>query len=30
MNIGVEISLYPPRADYMPVIQSFINLLNTD
>lgn len=30
MNIGVEISLYPLRADYIPVIQAFIDRLNTD
>jgi uncharacterized protein YqgV (UPF0045/DUF77 family) len=30
MNIGVEISLYPLRADYIPVIQAFIDQLNTD
>ena len=30
MNIGVEISLYPLCADYIPVIQAFIDRLNTD
>jgi uncharacterized protein YqgV (UPF0045/DUF77 family) len=30
MNIGVEISLYPLHADYIPVIQAFIDRLNTD
>lgn len=30
MQIGVEMSLYPLQADYIPVIQSFIDRLNTD
>ena len=29
MEIGVEISLYPLNADYIPPIQSFIDRLNT-
>ena len=28
MNIGVEISLYPINADYIPPIRSFIDRLN--
>jgi len=28
MNIGVEISLYPIDADYIPPIQGFIDRLN--
>ena len=28
MNIGVEISLYPINADYIPPIQAFIERLN--
>ena len=28
MNIGVEISLYPINADYVPPIRSFIDRLN--
>ena len=30
MNIGVEISLYPLRDDYIPPIRSFIDRLNAD
>ena len=30
MDIGVEISLYPLNADYIPPIQSFIDRLNGD
>lgn len=30
MDIGVELSLYPLRADYIPAIQSFIDRLNAD
>ncbi|HKE46138.1 MAG TPA: YkoF family thiamine/hydroxymethylpyrimidine-binding protein [Steroidobacteraceae bacterium] len=29
MDIGVEISLYPLDADYIPPIQDFIDRLNT-
>lgn len=29
MEIGVEISLYPLNADYIPPIQSFIDRINT-
>lgn len=29
MDIGVEISLYPLRADYTPAIKSFIERLHT-
>ena len=29
MDIGVEISLYPLNADYIPPIQDFIDRLNT-
>jgi uncharacterized protein YqgV (UPF0045/DUF77 family) len=29
MNIGVEISLYPINADFIPPIQAFIDRLNT-
>ncbi len=29
MDIGVEISLYPLNADYIPPIQGFIDRLNT-
>jgi uncharacterized protein YqgV (UPF0045/DUF77 family) len=29
MNIGVEISLYPLNADYIPPIKDFIERLNT-
>jgi hypothetical protein len=30
MNIGVEISLYPLRDDFIPPIRSFIDRLNAD
>jgi uncharacterized protein YqgV (UPF0045/DUF77 family) len=30
MNIGVEISLYPLRNDFIPPIQGFIDRLNAD
>lgn len=30
MNIGVEISLYPLNADYIPPIKSFIERINGD
>jgi hypothetical protein len=30
MEIGVEISLYPLNADYIPPIKSFIERLNAD
>ena len=30
MNIGVEISLYPLRSDYIPPIRGFIERLNAD
>jgi hypothetical protein len=30
MDIGVEISLYPPRNDYIPPIRGFIERLNAD
>jgi len=30
MEIGVEISLYPLNADYIPPIQDFIDRLNAD
>jgi hypothetical protein len=30
MNIGVEISLYPLRNDFIPPIRSFIDRLNAD
>lgn len=30
MNIGVEISLYPLRDQYIPPIRGFIERLNTD
>jgi hypothetical protein len=30
MNIGVEISLYPLRSDFIPPIQGFIDRLNAD
>jgi len=30
MDIGVEISLYPLDADFVPPIQDFIDRLNTD
>ena len=30
MDIGVEISLYPLNADYIPPIQDFIDRLNAD
>jgi uncharacterized protein YqgV (UPF0045/DUF77 family) len=30
MNIGVEISLYPLNADYIPPIQNFIDRLQGD
>jgi YKOF-related Family len=30
MDIGVEISLYPLNADYIPPIKSFIDRLNTE
>lgn len=30
MEIGVEISLYPLNADYIPPIQAFIDRLNAD
>jgi uncharacterized protein YqgV (UPF0045/DUF77 family) len=30
MQIGVEMSLYPLRADYIPTIQAFIDRLNAD
>jgi uncharacterized protein YqgV (UPF0045/DUF77 family) len=30
MDIGVEISLYPLRSDFIPPIQSFIDRLNAD
>jgi uncharacterized protein YqgV (UPF0045/DUF77 family) len=30
MNIGVEISLYPLRNDYIPPIRGFIERLNAD
>ena len=30
MKIGVEISLYPLRDDYIPPIRGFIDRLNTD
>lgn len=29
MDIGVEISLYPLNADYIPAIRSFIERVNT-
>ena len=29
MDIGVEISLYPLNADYIPAIKSFIERINT-
>ena len=29
MNIGIEISLYPINADFIPPIQAFIDRLNT-
>jgi uncharacterized protein YqgV (UPF0045/DUF77 family) len=29
MNIGVEISLYPINADFIPPIQAFIDRINT-
>ncbi|RYG79480.1 hypothetical protein EON77_09055 [bacterium] len=29
MDIGVEISLYPLNADYIPAIKSFIERVNT-
>ena len=30
MDIGVEISLYPLKADFIPPIQDFIDRLNAD
>ena len=30
MNIGVEISLYPLRDEFIPPIRSFIDRLNAD
>jgi uncharacterized protein YqgV (UPF0045/DUF77 family) len=30
MDIGVEISLYPLRADFAPVIREFLGRLNAD
>jgi hypothetical protein len=30
MDIGVEISLYPLRSDYIPPIKGFIERLNAD
>jgi hypothetical protein len=30
MDIGVEISLYPLRSDYIPPIKGFIDRLNAD
>ncbi len=30
MDIGVEISLYPLREEYIPTIQAFIDRLNAD
>jgi uncharacterized protein YqgV (UPF0045/DUF77 family) len=30
MDIGVEISLYPLRGDFIPPIQGFIDRLNAD
>jgi uncharacterized protein YqgV (UPF0045/DUF77 family) len=30
MKIGVEISLYPLRSDFIPPIQGFIDRLNAD
>ena len=30
MNIGVDLSLYPLRADYLPTIKDFIDRLHTD
>jgi uncharacterized protein YqgV (UPF0045/DUF77 family) len=30
MDIGVELSLYPLRADFIPTIQDFIDRLNAD
>lgn len=30
MEVGVEISLYPLQADYIPPIQDFIDRLNAD
>jgi len=30
MDIGVEISLYPLNADFIPPIQTFIDRLNAD
>ena len=30
MDIGVEISLYPLRADYAPLIREFLGRLNRD
>jgi uncharacterized protein YqgV (UPF0045/DUF77 family) len=30
MDIGVEISLYPLRSDFIPPIQGFIDRLNAD
>lgn len=30
MDIGVEISLYPLREEFIPTIQSFIDRLNAD
>jgi uncharacterized protein YqgV (UPF0045/DUF77 family) len=30
MDIGVELSLYPLRADFIPTIQNFIDRLNSD
>ena len=30
MDIGVELSLYPLRADYIPTIKNFIDRLNDD
>ena len=30
MDIGVEISLYPLRNDYIPPIRGFIDRLNAD
>jgi uncharacterized protein YqgV (UPF0045/DUF77 family) len=30
MNIGVDLSLYPLRADYLPTIKDFIDRLHAD
>ena len=30
MDIGVELSLYPLRADFIPTIKDFIDRLNAD